>query len=315
MQEETKENLSQEETQEEQPQETPVEETSEEEPIETPEAVKEFLGEEATKAMEEELKETPEEEETEVEEEEETEEEIGTTDEQIPPAEIEAEIPLEEVEEKVREDEREKFKEEILEKLGITDEAKEEAKEEGFKFSWEERGEPAPKDWKEVAEENARFSEWKAEKAREKAEEAAKVKAEQEAERVKKVNAEWDRQLDELRKGGNIPEIAPEIKKKLEDPSSILTQKELQDPGIKAQQELFTTMGLVAQKRRLQGLEPIGDLFHIYHQYIAKDQKPKKPAGATAPVSGGRKAVNTNDVEDLSYEELHNTDLEELAKR
>ena len=283
---------------EDKPQETPeekVEEPKEELIDESNEVIAEFLEEEPVKEVEkseDEKVETPEEEEKPLE----------TTVEPKEP-----EVPLEEVVEEVREDEREKVKEKILEAIGIGKEEKKLAEETGFKFAWEKRGEDKPASWKENNEETIRL--YKASLAQEQAD------AKKEQERInqlmqvanKEVNEKWNKQIDWLEESGEIPATDPKITQRLRE-GKVLTKAERNDPGIKAQKEIFDKM---YDLDLLSGGKGTRDAIHVYTRYI-KSAKSKKPAGAKAPVSGGRTPLSTG-TEEITYDEVHNQDFDQIV--
>ena len=124
----------------------------------------------------------------------------------------------------------------------------------------------------------------------------------------KKYEDKLDRQLKPLVEEGIIPSVDSSIQEKLSK-GKVLSKEEREDPGLKARAEIFETMYVVAQQREAEQKPPIADAIHIYSRYIAK--KDKKPAGHSAPVSGGRKAVVTPE-EDMSYEELKKASFEDL---
>lgn len=218
------------------------------------------------------------------------------------------EVPLEEVAEEIKAQTREEVKADILKTLGMTKEEKKEVEDSGFKFSWEQRGEQAPKDWKEQAEETLRLWEWKKSQQEEQLKMQQRESLAQEQARVATVNAEWDAQLDYLREEGLIPQIDPKIVQKIKE-GKVLTAAERNDVGLKAQVGIFEAMYEVARQREEGGLQPIGDIIHIYNRYY----KPKQPAGKKAPVSGGSISVSGKE-EDLSYEDLHKRGFEDIIR-
>lgn len=257
-----------------------------------PEAVKEFLGDD-------EPKEEPPKEKEEAPEEKPAEEPVE-----------EPAVPLEEVVEEVKTKTREEVKADVLKALGVTEEEKAEVEEAGYKTPWEKRNEDRPADWGEVLDAGAELQEFRAADRERKAEEVAKKEAEKAQEENVAINAEWDAQLDYLRAEGSIPGINPDIKKKLDEGKS-LTVEERKDPGLAAQADVIETMYKVAQERETEGKKPIADIVHIFNRYYKP--KNKQPAGAKAPVSGGKKSVATGEPEELSYDELHNTPFEGLV--
>ena len=270
------------------------------------ETIADFLGEsEADEVVEDEVVEDEPQEETPL--------EADTAPEEI---EEEPEIPVQEVAEEVRRDEREKVKAELLQALGVTEQQKQDMEEAGWKAPWEARGENAPKDWKEVLEAAVDLQDFKREEEQRRLEEINKETLAEIQEQTKLANREWDSQLDYLRETGAIPEIAPAIKQKIES-GKTLTLEERKDPGLVAQAQIFQTMYDTALEREEAGLLPITDVVHIYDRYVAKSsggtrKAGTKPAGASSPVSGGRKAVTQQNNEDFGYDEIKDATFEDL---
>jgi len=220
----------------------------------------------------------------------------------------EEEVPLEEIVEEVKTKTKEETKQEILRALGMTEEEKEEAEKVGYKFPWEQRGEESPKDWKEVIETALEYQAFKKEEEEKALSEQQRQELAIMQEREAQINTEWDSQLEYLREEGLIPEIAPEIQKKI-DEGKTLTKMDREDPGLKAQANIFEKMYEVSLEREKQGLPPITDVVHIFSRYY----KPIKQPGAEAPVSGGSVPIQS-DEEDITYEQLRNSDFTDLIK-
>lgn len=284
-------------------QDTPIEEKPVDE-VEVPvsDSVKAFLGEEPTETEKEQDIPTSEDKPQE-----------GTVLEvETPKKEVEEpEIPLEEIVEEVKAKTKDEVKADILKALGMSEEEKEVAEEQGYKFPWEARGEEAPKDWKEVIDASIEYQNFKKE-------EESKVQVEKQKEelaviqaREVEINTEWNSQLDYLRSEGLIPQVAPEITKKIEE-GKTLTLQEREDAGLKAQAQIFQSMYELSLERDKQGLPPITDVVHIYSRFFKKTEK---PSGADAPVSGGNVPIQSNDDDDIPYDELHGAaDFESLIK-
>jgi hypothetical protein len=215
----------------------------------------------------------------------------------------EPDVPLEEVIETTTK--------KVMESAGISQEEQKELEEEGFKFAWEERGEDRPQSWKEQSQETIRLMKWQDEKKAAEMQETEKQAIADAQERTKRINMMWDRQLDELRDDGYIPQVNPDIKQKLAD-GKRLTKEEMEDPGLQAQHNIIETMYNKSIESQEKGEQPITDIHNIYHRFIRPNQK-KKPAGASAPVSGGRKSVPQETEKELSYDELHNMDFEDIV--
>lgn len=224
------------------------------------------------------------------------------------PPEPEVEVPLEEVAEEIKEKAREEMKADVLDKLGWGKAGEGKAEEEGYQSLWAKRGDDKPASWDEVAENNYLYNEFKRKEAEEKtkAEEDEKAKAVQANQEAQ--NQTWSQQLEYLREKGYIPEVDKEVKAKYLKGES-LTEEENKDPGLTASRTLFETMNKVATDRHSRSLPAVMDLVHIYHEYYEKKAKP----GAAAPVSGGGRSVPSTAGEDMSYEELHAKELEDIV--
>jgi hypothetical protein len=285
-------------------QETPIESSEEvvENSEKTPESVKSFLGEENTPTNEDntEVVDTTETEEK-------PQEEPVLDEKEVPE---EPSVPLEEIAEEIKNKTKEEVNDEILKALGMSKEEKEIVEEAGYKFPWEQRGEEAPKDWKEVVDAAIDYQNFKKEEEDKVKSEAERQQMAIQQEREEAINLEWDSQLDYLREQKLIPDIAPEIKKKISE-GKMLTLQEREDAGLKAQAGIFETMYKLSVEREKQGLSPITDVVHIFNRYY---EKPKKPAGADAPVSGGSIPIQSNEDEDIPYEKLRNATFEDLVR-
>jgi len=271
--------------------EIPQEETKEEgATAENNEAIKEFLGDDPVTEEKKPSEPQP------------PEEEPQPVEEKVKVEEKKEEIPLEEAIEDVKTKAREEYKEEVLKALGVSETTKKEAEDAGFKFAWEERGEDKPATWREQSEETNRLYEFnRAEAEKVETQKRAEESKVQEADTLA-VNQEWDRQTEYLRESGIIPGVAPEIKAK-QDAGKRLTTEDKKDPGLKAIAEIWDKMAEIATEREEKGLKPIGDMVHVYNRYILPNKK--KPAGANAPVSGGKKSVSQGTDDEMSYNELH----------
>lgn len=222
-------------------------------------------------------------------------------------------------EEPVKEEEKmpfdpEKFAEEtankVKDKLAEEENKKiEEAKQAELKAKMEDEMIPIferegrnPVDYSEVVRESNRIAELKFEKmllerenkAKQEQEEISKIK-EAELARSKQFEADFnkmiDEELDELRTSEKLPKIAD-----ANDPL---------DEGVKATKELFRTMKEVNEKRVKEGQTPITSVSRIFNNYYKPT--PSQPAGADAPVSGGRGVVDKGESDDgvMPYQKMH----------
>ena len=158
---------------------------------------------------------------------------------------------------------------------------------------WEREGRE-PKSYEEVAkygEERAvkKIKEEQAEQAKKQAEETKKTQ-EQTKEKEEAQNKYWTGQLKQLVEEGHLPAPAETIQAKL-DKNEQLTAKEMEDPGVKARADLWA--------KAREAKEP--NLRLVYFEHL----KNEKPAGASAPVLGSRKAVNQAGKEEFTYEDIH----------
>lgn len=230
---------------------------------------------------------------------------------------VEEERDLDEFKEEIKKEAKEEAKAEtqdqILKAIGITQEEKDQAEEEGWQTPWEKRGENKPASWQEAVEAGADLADFKR-----KQEEKEVVKEQEQAEAAKnerreQLNKYWDEQLEELRSLGKLPDFDEKVKEKISK-NQPLTEEEREDPGLVAQVNLVGKMNEVAQQRRAEGKTPIYNLKEIYYEHF--EGKGNVRAGADAPVSGGRTSVkpSSNEEDDMTYEELHKSDFESLIR-
>lgn len=168
--------------------------------------------------------------------------------------------------------------------------------------SWAKRGDKTPKSYEEVGEYGAdiavkRIEAKQAETAK-KQEETAKQTKEADEKRTEDQNKYWTGQLKQLVEEGHIPAPAEGIQAKL-DKNEQLTQKELEDPGIKARANLWA--------KAREAKEP--NLRLVFFEHL----KDTKQAGSDAPVIGSRKSVKQEGEGEYTYEDIHNTPIEDLV--
>lgn len=202
------------------------------------------------------------------------------------------ETPEIDIEEKTKEIKQDIVKR-LQESFGLTEEEKQQVEDEGIVAPWvkEKR---TPKSYEEVAEFSAELAEFKRKQAETQAAKDKQAKLEVEKKSQQQINELWDMQLQELRDSKLIPDIDDSIKDKMKKGLS-LSAEDLKDPGIMAQRDLFNTMGEVAQQRRAEKRPVITNLKEIYYEHYKKPEKTRQPAGADAPVSGGRPGVATDE--------------------
>lgn len=203
-------------------------------------------------------------------------------------------------------EEADKKQEEAAKELELAEKAKDENTP-----PWVKRGEETPKDYNELAEWNAEVAERKimAKLEEREADKQAKIEAEKKAEedklktdeeRTKAFNDAIDEELTELYENNKLPKI--------------VNKEDKEDPGIKARQALFQTMYDVNEKRKAEGKPLIFSINRIFNNYYKAPTA--QPAGADAPIAGGRlKAASAKVEGEYSYNEIHNArDFRDLYK-
>lgn len=165
---------------------------------------------------------------------------------------------------------------------------------------WEKEGRQ-PKSYDEVAKhgEDRAIKRIRAEQkvADDKKVEADKRTEDQTKEKEAKQSEYWNTQLKQLVEEGHIPAPHEDIQTKL-DKNEQLTEKEMEDPGVKARANLWA--------RAREAKEP--NLRLVYFEHL----KNEKPAGASAPVIGSRKSVNQAGKEEYTYEDIHNKTTDQI---
>lgn len=170
------------------------------------------------------------------------------------------------------------------------------------RYSWEERGKDAPSDYDELfSEVEKRFPSISPEEIDKRVEERLKTEREAEAkakeeEQTKQTQSQeeqrktFDKEWYELVEAKKMPAIAPELAERI-NKGETLTKEEIEtDEGLKARLDLIQ---LAMSKKKSVKLA-------YYEDYQESD---KQPAGATAPVLGGRTPANT-DSQELKYEDV-----------
>lgn len=103
------------------------------------------------------------------------------------------------------------------------------------------------------------------------------------------MNKFWDGQLDDLRERGKLPKIGD--------------AKDEKDVGLVAQKEMFAQMVEHNKKIAVDGEAAITNIKEFYYEHY-KDPA-GQPAGADAPVAGGRTQAGSSDKEgEYSYDEI-----------
>jgi hypothetical protein len=202
-------------------------------------------------------------------------------------------------------------KKEVLDKIkasfGLTEDEEKELKEEGLTPPWEKE-KRNPKSYREIVEFSAELAEFKRKK-----EEELRAKQQSEADNARKqsekqLNEMWDEQLADLREQKKLPDIAPEIKAKLQE-GKPLTKEEAKDPGLEAQRQLFAKMYELAEARKSAGKSVSTNLKEVYYEHY---QQKSQPAGANAPVSGGTGTAPEDD-DRFTYKDIHGASFYDLV--
>jgi len=169
------------------------------------------------------------------------------------------------------------------------------------KYSWEEKGQDKPANYDELYDENDRRYVKKEEvidQAKEAAREVLKEKEEEslkaEEEKRKATEAEleqkkkdFDRGWYDLVENGKMPKVADEVQERINKNEQLTPDEIMADEGLKARLEL-------AKLARETG-KTVKEAF--YEDY---DQT---PAGANAPVIGGKPTAPVSEDSELKYEE------------
>ena len=211
---------------------------------------------------------------------------------------------------------------EILNKDKTIQEKQEEADQ--LKAIWDKEGRD-PKDWKEIASEQIRIADLRAEQ-REKAREAAiKEKEDQSKTEAEKAKAESDRKVSES-KAQFAKQITDDLSdlyeaKVLPKPSKFeeINNPETKDEAALKTQELLNFGVKLNTERVKQGLPPVTSLNKIYFLHYQPSLKAtnktesKQPAGANAPISGARSTTPETSSMKYNYAKDHNKTMAQIA--
>lgn len=123
--------------------------------------------------------------------------------------------------------------------------------------------------------------------------------AEQKQEEANKTSlyGEWDRQVGVLQSEMGLPKI--------------INKDDPEDPGVKAQENLFKALNIRADKQKQANQKVSLNLIEAFHSPEYK-QLTEQP-GASAPVNGAKRSVGPTGGQRMSYQELHNSDLRDLV--
>lgn len=205
------------------------------------------------------------------------------------------------------EEEARKIKEDVVNRvrtsLGLTDEEVKQTEDEGIEAPWvkEKR---TPKTYEEVAEYAADLAEWKRQQAEKKAAALKEEQDKRQSQSRQQIESMWDEQLEDLRSTGKLPKVSDSIAAKMKKGGQ-LTEDEKRDPGIQAQKRLFEAMADVNVKRQQDGKPMVVNLKEVFYEHY---KEKKQPAGADAPVSGGSTGVNP-DTGDFKYSDIAGKDF------
>lgn len=165
----------------------------------------------------------------------------------------------------------------------------------------------APKSWEQVKKDAAAEALKTVEEREKQQAEAKKAeednKSKQAIETEKTQYAQWDQQLSNLAEAEIIPKHSPDIQSKLEKKEK-LTNEDLQQPSVAIRRKLFE----LAKTHPEDGnnLELIA--YKYRNELTVSDEMP----GANAPVFGAPKANTSTSNKTYTWEQLHNTPVEEL---
>ena len=193
--------------------------------------------------------------------------------------------------------------------LGLASEDEAKLEEEGFVPVWKKE-KRNPRDYDEIVAESARLSAINEEK---KAQEKARIEEQKKqttTQQTKELNDRWDSQLEDLRSQGKLPKLAAPIKDKLTK-GLPLTEDDKNDPGYKAQNELFQTMYAISTKNLGENKPVVNNLKEVFYEHYQPSQS-RQPAGASAPISGGSKQVS-GDGDDFSYGDLKKSSFYDIV--
>ena len=169
------------------------------------------------------------------------------------------------------------------------------------RYSWEEKGKDKPDSYDELFDENDKRyvkKEDVEDRAREaaqgvlaerdkQAEEEATKKIEEDKKKFEETKAEFDKDWYDLINQEKMPKVSEEIQVKI-DKNEKLTKEEFEtDDGLKARAELANLVRTTGKTAKVA----------FYEEYK------KEPAGAKAPVLGGRPSTPQTQSDELSYED------------
>lgn len=121
-------------------------------------------------------------------------------------------------------------------------------------------------------------------------------KQEQEAiQNAERLQSEWKAQFDDLREKGKIPPVAPELLDKVQKGGELTKEDIENDEGLQAQLFLLNAM---KEHQVMNAKEAFLDY------YKAEELKSKRPQGADAPVSAGKRSGGELGDKNFSYEDL-----------
>lgn len=125
---------------------------------------------------------------------------------------------------------------------------------------------------------------------------------------IARINKEWDDQIEDLETSGLIPPASAELKQRIA--SNQITDEDKNDPAYIAQTQLFATMAEINKKANEGKGRRTNNLVEVYYRHV----KPKARRGNDDVPDFSNSPSMSND-DDFSYEEIHNSSLEDFKIR
>lgn len=161
-----------------------------------------------------------------------------------------------------------------------------------------------PKTWQQIKDDAVAEAEARIEaKTKAEREAEAKNKADSEkasAEKEKELHKYWDSQIKAMTDDGRLPPVDEAIATKLQKGEQ-LTEEERNHPSLQARAKIYQ----LAKEHNEPNLEL------VFFKHLKSNTT---PPGMAAPVGGTTRSNNSWSKPDYTYEEIHNSSLEDLAK-
>lgn len=122
-----------------------------------------------------------------------------------------------------------------------------------------------------------------------------------EAKKQEELKQYWDQQLGAMEEDGRLPKIDKNLAEKLSKGEK-LSDDEMEDPAVKARQNLYK----LAHEHKEPNLEL------VYYKHL--NNKPAQAGRPDAPVGGARRATADSNEAPFTWEEIHNTSIDQIAK-